>query len=453
MNRLRLRPTIPFVTATPLQDVALVIAGLPLWWVLGIEQFAYPLLLLPPLLKVLVGRRRVVASSVLTALLVFLAVYLASALFIVETDRYATFVKNLATYVTAAMLLVVVPGAVRTWADVRVLLRALTVAMAIAGVAGLLAVLGVARGSFASPFGALLPSSLAATALGSNIVERSLGWTSWFAGLGTYFRISSVFLWPTSYAPAITLTLPLIVFAAMTRRGLGARLLGLIVALLLLVNLVFTTGRAAAVGLGVVGLVWFFVVYTRKRWMPRVLVAALAIVAAGATLILDPGVGDVVNRVEQVVYARGTGSPSSRLTIYARTLEGFAERPLLGWGTERNIQGVADTFIYPAGSHSYLLGTLYRQGFLGFVAFVVLWWTIWRATSRSRAPASWPAAAGAFLGVGRAVVVGAMAMSLTVAFDLDASLMFVWWVFVALVVAVGARRADDPFEPREARAW
>ncbi len=453
MRSVAQRSVVLFVTASPLWDVAFVIAGLPLWWALGIEQFAYPVLLLPATLKVLVARRRVVTSPVLTASLVFLAVYLASALFIVEPERYATFAKNLATYVTAVMLLVVVPGSVRSWADARVLLRALAVAMAIAGAFGLLAVLGFARGSFTSPFGALLPSSLAATALGANIVERSLGWTSWFAGLGTYFRISSVFLWPTSYAPAIALTVPLIVFMAATSRRYGARFLWWAIAALLVVNLVFTTGRAAAAGLAVVALVWFVVVRARTTWWTRALVGSLVIVAAGATLAVEPDLPGVVDRVEQVVFARGAGSPTSRWTIYVRTLEGFVERPLLGWGTERTIQGVSDSFIYPAGSHSYVLGTLYRQGLFGFAAFALVWWTIWRSTAPARAPAAWPAAAAAFLGVGRAVVVGALVMSLTVAFDLDASLMFVWWVFVALVVAVGARRTDRADEPKEAHAW
>lgn len=446
------RVAIPFVTTSPRWDLMAVIAGLPLWWALGVEQFAYPVLLLPPVLKVLVQQRRVIASPVLVSLVAFLAIYLASALFIVEAERYLSFAKNVATYATALMLLVVIPGVVRTWTDVRALVAALLFAMAVAGVVGALAIAGFVRGTFTSPFGALLPDALASTALGTNIADRSLGWTSWFAGLGTYFRISSVFLWPTSYAPAITLTLPLVAFFAATARRWVSRLGWSLLALLLVVNLVYTTGRMAAAALGVAALYWF--AFRRERtsaWTRTIVVAATCAVAA-AFVMVEPSAVDVVARIEQAVFARGSGSPTSRWTIYVRTLEGFAERPLLGWGTERTIAGTSDAFIYPAGSHSYVLGTLYRQGILGLAAFAVVWWTTWRATAAARAPTGWPAEARAFLGVAQAVVVAALIMSLTVAFDLDASLMFVWWVIVACVVAVGVRRAPSDRSTEERSA-
>ena len=436
---LPVRFLIPFVTTSARHDVMLVVGGLPLWWALGVDQFVYPLLLTVPTLKVLVTRR-IVVSPVLVALAAFLAVYLASAAFIVEDERYLTFAKNLSTYVSALMLVIVVPAAVRSWTEARTLLVILALSMGAAGVIGILAVSGILRVTFTSPFGALLPAPIADTALGRNIVERSWGWTSWFAGLGSYFRVKSVFLWPTSYAPALTLVLPAVVFLAATSRRRVTRALFYGTGLLLAVNLVFTTGRAAAVALVAGAGYWYLVARPVTTWWWRAL--ALATMGCAAVLIvaIEPGALDVADRVHELVFARGAGSPTSRWTIYAQTLAGVAERPLLGWGTERTIPGVADTFIYPAGSHSYLLGTLYRQGALGMIAFLVLWWVTWRATApvvnRGCRRVVGGGSAAAFLAVGRGIVVSALLMSLTVAFDVDASLMLVWWTLVALFVAV-----------------
>lgn len=432
------------VATTTRRYVMVVVAAVPLWWALGVEQFVYPVLLLPALLAVLASQKRVRVGPVLVALLAFLVVYLASALFIVEDDRYLTFLKNLATYVTAVMLLLVVPAVARTWPEVRSLACALAVAMAVAGVVGLLAITGLVRGPFQSPFGALLPASVAATALGSNIVERSFGWVSWFAGVGSYFRVNSVFLWPTSYASAIALALPVMAFVAATSRRRLARLVWWALVAVVAVNLVFTTGRMAWLALVVAAVLWFVFTRMRTTWTTRVVTAALAVVVAAAAVVVDPGLLDAPQVVEQAVFARGSGSPTSRWTIYERTLEGFVERPLLGWGTERNIAGVSEAFIYPAGSHSYYLATLYRQGVLGFVAFLVSWWTIWRATAQRRVPTRAPMEARAFVAVGRAVVVAALIMATTLAFDLDASLMLVWWCVVALIEAVGALEDSSP---------
>ena len=424
------------LTATRWYVTAMIVA-VPLWWALGVEQFAYPLLLLPALLALLVTKRRVHFSPVLVALLLFMVVYLASALFIVEDDRYLTFLKNLATYVSAAILLVVVPGVTRTWSDIRAMVVALAIAMALAGLVGVLAITGLLRGPFSSPFGALLPASVAATALGSNIVERSLGWMSWFAAFGSYFRVNSVFLWPTSYGSALALTIPIVAFVAATSQLRRLRLVWWAIAVILVVNLVFTTARMAALALCAAAVIWYLGTRLRTKWRTRVVASALGVVVVGLAVLAEPALLDVPQVVEQTVFARGSGSPTSRWTIYERTLEGFVERPILGWGTERNIAGVADTFIYPAGSHSYYLATLYRQGVLGFLAFVALWWVTWQATSQRRVPVGAPEQARAFVAVGRAVVVAALIMATTLAFDLDASLMLVWWCLVSLLVAVG----------------
>jgi len=426
---------------SPYLDLLVISGGLPLWWFLGVDQFAYPVLLAFPAAKLLLRRRSVWLSPTLVALGAFLLVFCASGFFIVETDRYATFVKNLSTYVTAALLLIVVPGTVHDWPRAKRVMAVLLAAMAVSGVLGILAVTGVLRPEFRTLGGMLLPASLADTALGQNISVRSLGWTSWFSGLGSYFRVRGTFLWPTSYAPVLVMTIPVAMLFVRRSRNVFVSALLLVLALVLSVNLVFTTGRVALVAL-LAGLAyWYFVGRVGAGNLVRIVAVVVASLVAAGAMLIEPTALDVKGQVETLALARGTGSPTARLTIYRSTLEGFMQRPLLGWGTERTIVGVADGFIYPAGSHSYFLGVLYRHGVVGLAFFVMLWVAIWKTTARE--PSSPGSSAGArssgpedLMAVGRGIVVSALLMSLTLAFDLDASLMFVWWLIVGLLVAV-----------------
>jgi O-antigen ligase len=439
VTRRSLARSVPWLGTSSLQDVALAIGLLPLWWVFGLEQVLYPVLLLPPLVKVLVARRSIVVTEVLVALTVFLVAYLLSALWIVEQERYLTYLRNLSTYLFGAQLLIILPGAVRSPADVRTVLRGVALAMASAALLGLLAIVGleVGRRSVPSLVAPLLPASIADTAFGGAIAERSTGWVSWFGGV-SYFRVSSLFLWPTTYAPALAMTLALGSVAV----GIASRRLRRLVALpfmaLLAVNLAFTTGRVAMLGLAAAAVYWFVADWSRGRPF-RLLTGSTSLLLVGAAALLT--VADPVGLAEDAFFARGTGSPTSRAVIYHQTLAGFLERPLFGWGTERNIAGVASTFIYPAGSHSTYLGTLYRQGIVGLMALLLLLVAMWRATGRPRRVDATDRDAAFLLDVllgARLALIVALVAGVTVALDLDSSVMMLLWIIIALACA--ARR-------------
>src|SRR5690606_2353644 len=104
------------------------------------------------------------------------------------------------------------------------------------------------------------------------------------------------------------------------------------------------------------------------RLMPRVLALLLVAALAGTAYLALP-TGFVADAIESTVYARGSGSATSRTTIYVATVAGLMERPFLGWGTERDITTV-DNFALPAGSHSYYLGFAYKHGLLGLAVLL-----------------------------------------------------------------------------------
>lgn len=174
----------------------------------------------------------------------------------------------------------------------------------------------------------------------------------------------------------LVLTLPVAAYLAWRSRRTVSRLVLWALVLVLGVNLVFTTGRVAFAALGVAALYWLLIDKRGLSRLLRTLAVIVAVALMAGVALYEPVTIDLVERIQEVVFARGTGSPESRMTMHRTTLTGFLERPIFGWGTERSIAGVSDSFIYPAGSHSYYLGVMYRHGIVGLACFALIWLAI-----------------------------------------------------------------------------
>jgi O-antigen ligase len=146
------------------------------------------------------------------------------------------------------------------------------------------------------------------------------------------------------------------------------------------INLVFTTGRAAIMSLILGGGFYFFFVRRKYSQLRGAILYLLicAIVIAGFSLSDElnffPG-NPIPGIVEGLLSSRGA-STEHRVTVYQYTIQGWLERPFFGWGTERDIPD----FKFPAGSHSYYLSILYRQGIFGLLVFILLLFSIWKTT-------------------------------------------------------------------------
>jgi O-antigen ligase len=425
------RLVIPFVNSHPLTDLHLVVILLPLWWVLGAEQFAAPLILSYSTLKLFLRYHRVIVGRPLTLLLLFIATSIISALFIVEPFRIVTLIRNLSMYFLAAFVLLIVTTTVKTWQQVKHLLTSMAYAMGMAATLGVLGILGVARPTFVSLVGRVLPGWITSRGYGEAIAQRQIGNVAWFAGLGNYFRVDSFFLFSTMYAAALAIIIPVVLFLAWYARS-WQRWSLLVITVFMVINLIFTTGRMAMLSLALATL--YYLVRHRRPFISAItLVLAVGGVVIAALLL---PVGEVYSRAEEALYARGQGSVVSRTTIYLKTLEGVRERPIFGWGTERDITEA--NFQYPAGSHSYYLGTLYKQGSVGLVIFLALAYALWRSTTlprRAFQKVKDQCQARAFLAVSRWSLLTAGLISFTSVLDLDASLMLYLWIVIACAAA------------------
>jgi O-antigen ligase len=421
-----------------LTDLSFLLALLPLWWALGVEQWLPTVALAAATLKLAVTRRRIVRSLPLALMLLLLVAMLASALFVTEAERYLSFARLFAVHLTGALAWIIVTTEARTWSAVRSLLVAVTVAMASAGVLGALGFLGVAELHFSSPFGYLLPDSIRRTDYGSVIAMRSTGGQAWFSLLGTYYRTNSVFLFSTMYAAALAITIPVAVFLATTTRGWRRVLVVLLVALLGL-NLVFTTGRAALTGLVLGAVVYTYVRF--RPWGRTVSFAAFVSIAAALAALVGPG--RFVDAFEGVVVARGAGSVDARSLIYTETIRGALDRPLFGWGTERDIDVAG--FRYPAGSHSLYLAVLFRHGIVGFALLLGLLASVWWTTAPARSPPGRPGdPARSFVAFGRWSLTAFLVFGISTVPDVDMTLHLIAWTCLAAVYAANRLHSTNP---------
>lgn len=372
--RSKFRLSLPFLSTSPETDLKLLFLLLPLWWLLGLEQFIFFPVLLYSSIKLLVIRRQVKVRPTFVLLLLFCGASLLSLVQVDDNLRYFTFARNWLSYCTFTLSFFIITNTIRTGRQLFSLLAVLVISMGAIGTMGFAASFGALALTVRTPIDLIVPSAVADTDLFSRISNRTLGSTGWFSYLGKYYRLRGTFLFATMYAAAVAMTIPLALFCVSYVNRKSMKSLFLVIVSILLWNLFFTTGRTAWAALLIGGLLWFYQTSKFHLALKLSLLATGAVIAL-VLLILSPPV--VSQEARTLIDARGSSS-SDRLKIYRTTLEGIAMQPLLGWGTERDV----DEIPYPAGSHSYLLGLLYRHGLpTGLLFLGALLATVWRSVA------------------------------------------------------------------------
>ena len=434
------RLVIPFLDTEPLTDVKLAILLLPVWWWLGIEQFIWPVVFGVATLKVLyLQRLRLRVTRPLPWFALFLVAVLISGLFVQEQARYMTYARNFGAFVAGFFAFLIITNRARSMKAIEGLLNAVLVVVLLAGVAGLLAVLDIWRPAIHSLMGSVLPTSVMATSYGHALAIRELGQVGWFTGLGSYFRLSSFFLFGNHYSGVLIYVIPFL-FMRMSQSRNVVKIAVALGIVLLIINLIYTTGRVAALSL-LVGALYFALFQAIYRRTVRALAGVGLTIAILLVLFLsvvefgsasqDAGlIEQTTSTIEAFVLARGSGSYTSRFGVYTATLEGFLERPLFGWGTERDVEGLD----LPAGSHSEYLAALYRQGILGIFALTGLLLSTWRATGPPRGSEAAKGRDGSILRYGRWFFIAAILNSVMNDPSVDSTSFVILWVLMALLV-------------------
>lgn len=112
----------------------------PLWWFLGVEQFFWFLSVTVIFIQFVIYSKFEFHVNFLALLLfAFLIVYGISIISITEQMRYITYFRNISTYITALMILVICWNIIDEWVQIERLLSSVVFVMLIASVIGLLA--------------------------------------------------------------------------------------------------------------------------------------------------------------------------------------------------------------------------------------------------------------------------------------------------------------------------
>ena len=173
------------------------------------------------------------------------------------------------------------------------------------------------------------------------------------------------------------------------------RLLYFVAGMVNLLALVYAENRSAVIGL-VLGTIAGGVIFaalgtaSRRKWMVPAAAIALAVIVSGVSVGVRAYPTSAVVRhvptvLQRLAQTNPVGSDESRTLQWRAAVEGFRDRPLLGYGLENhNLVWSAhfDPAIYKLETdvfdrtHNEFLETLATTGLLGTAAFLSIWLTI-----------------------------------------------------------------------------
>lgn len=214
-----------------------------------------------------------------------------------------------------------------------------------------------------------------------------------------------------------------------------------------LLALIYAENRSAVIGLilGATtgGLIFSTLsVRSRRRWIAPALAAGLGCLVISISLAIRAFPSSTLTRhvptvIERLALTNPAGSDESRTMQWRAAIEGFEDRPLLGYGPENHnlvwsahfVPGIykLDTDIYDR-THNQFLEMLATTGLVGTFAFLFIWIAIgvslWRAYDDDRVSAS-----------AIAVLAGLQVAYATYLFfwfvDLNSTML--WMLFAALI--------------------
>ncbi len=339
----------------PAWPVQLMIAWLPLWFLLGVAGFTW--VIFPAFMAVsLIRRRHLVAPRGAGLWMLFLFAVAGSALSIENVPRLSGWVLRLGYYVGVTVFALYVLNG-RSGLTVWKTVRAFTI-LWIATVAGGYLAFVFGDFGFASPMAYLMPAALKENELIATLVTPSFADLQDVIGFPVP-RPKAPFPYTNSWGSMLGLLTPFALIAGRNAEkvGLSSKLIR-ITLYASLVPAVISLNRGlwlsagvgflyAAIRLGAAG---------QSRALRNLLIAAIV----GAILLLATPLGGVIEtRIE-------TGhSNNDRMELAFDAIEGAIDRPLFGWGGPRP----NDRNIPPVGTHGQTWFVMFSYGFIGFIGY------------------------------------------------------------------------------------
>ncbi|MGH2689604.1 MAG: O-antigen ligase family protein, partial [Actinomycetota bacterium] len=346
--------------------------GFPLWWVLGLGSFIWPVLALPMLLSLL-RRRHIRLPPGFGIWLVFLGWLAVSATRLGSAERLPAYLYRGLAYVSVTVLYLYVFNASPDRVPARRVIGALTIFWMAVVAGGYLGTF-VPRGSITTPLARIVPAGF-----GDESLDAILRPT--FANRGEESNIlpgmpvgrpAAPFPYTNAWGANFALLVPFALMSLTVSRS--RRWKGLIVGMLVasIVPVVSSLNRGLWLSL-TVGLVYAAVRLARNgRPAAFAGVACILVAAAAIVLTVDP-INDVFEaRLETDHSGRG------RLELYLEAIAITMEQPVLGHGAP--VESDRDPSKPSVGTHGQFWLVLVSTGVVGAVCFVAWYGVTLRRT-------------------------------------------------------------------------
>jgi polysaccharide biosynthesis protein PslJ len=356
--------------------VCVLFAGFPLWWVLGLGSFIWPIVGLPMLLSLL-RRGQVRLPPGFGLWVLFMAWMVVSATQLGSIGRLGPYLYRGSAYVSITLLYLYVFNAPADRFPARTAIVALTLFWIFVVFGGYLGTF-LPRGSISTPAARIVPAGLGDESLGpilnppfanrgeeSRILSRPVG------------RPAAPFPYTNAWGANFALLVP---FALMSLSAVAKRWWRLLVGAMLVASIVPVVGSLnrglwLSLTLGLVYAAGRFAIKGRRG----------AFIGVACTLGLAAAVIVTVGPIKQVFQERlqRDHSGKGRLELYLEAIEITAQRPLFGHGAP--VESRLDPSKPSVGTHGQFWLVLVSTGVVG-TGFFVAWYavTLWR-TRRSAA--------------------------------------------------------------------
>lgn len=364
-----MRLKIPFLLSSLNNDILWSWLFLPVWYILGIDQFVWPFLGLLISFKwflTKIKNRNVLFfpnNFFLNIFLIFLVLYLLSGIFIPETDQKPyLFFRDLGLYFCAYIF----SGVIITRFSFEDIQRIFLIFVAIGLLSVsimLLSIFGIINYDYYGIVGSFFPQSFKNNDYFLAMIHKTP------FELGEYEKVylfnnfemkrpRSIFMDATSFGGLLAIVIPISLWLGNIKRRINQKLIFYLVSVLLFISLLFTLTRSAILGLVVA--IFLVFITTKGNLLKR---GVFLLVTVPLILFICYSLN-----IHQLIIGRfGSSSDITRLIVYRETFKEIIHFPVFGHGTVMAFPG--NPFLPPLGSHSTPLRIAFTQGFLGLALF------------------------------------------------------------------------------------
>jgi polysaccharide biosynthesis protein PslJ len=338
--------------------------GFPLWWILGISAFVWPLFAIP-MAAWLFRQRSVLAPKGFAIWLAFLTWMLASATRLSGVDGVLHFGYRFSLYAAGTIVLLYVYNMSRSSLPASRIITVLAFFWIVVVVGGVLGVV-LPNASFTSPFERVLPQRLIQNSFVHDLVHPAFAQIMDVLGYEAP-RPKAPFTYATNWGAAFALLTP---FVILGWRHAKTRTWKLVTAgsfLVALIPVVVSIDRGLWLGLGV-GLLYAagrFAFAGHGRALRTIIVVIVAILGI---VLLSP--------LRTIVSERFAHPHSNerRLSLYQQSIEITLRSPWLGYGSPQ--QSSQNPNAPPVGTQGQIWQVLVSHGFPGVTLFLA--WFVFR---------------------------------------------------------------------------